>query len=153
MSGKLIESAINEKLIGEKQKNALDFVESMQENGFLFNGWSDGDSEGWDPTYNGKGFGCVLVRDVFMFFIGLAWDCGRNNIEVDDELKEFAWSSITVCPQSLCKPPYCQGENHSKNRWQIFGEQYESICHSPLQFIDPDAKTLDKILKLLLTTK
>jgi len=153
MSGKLIESAIKEKLTGEKQKNALDFVASMQENGFSFNGWSDSDSEGWDPTYNGKGFGCVLVHDAFMFFIGLAWDCGRNNIDVDDELKEFAWSSMTVCPQSPCEPPYCQGENHSKNHWQIFGKQYESTCHSPLQFIDPDAKTLDNILKLLLATK
>ncbi|MCL2404517.1 MAG: hypothetical protein FWC92_03100 [Defluviitaleaceae bacterium] len=153
MSGKLIESAIKEKLTDEKQKNVLRFIASMQENGFTFNYWSDGDCEGWDPTYNGKGIGCALVHDNFMFFIGLTWGSGRNDIEADDELREFAWSSTTICPQRPCKPPYCQGENHSKNRWQIFGKQYESTCHSPLQFIDPDAQTLDNILKLLVATK
>jgi len=149
MSVKLIENAIKEKLTSEKQKNALDFIASMRENDFSFERFDD-EGGGWDPTYNGKGFGCVLVADDFMFFIGLDWDFGRNDIVVDDELKEFAWAHTTICPQSPCKPPYCE---NNKNRWQIFGKQYESTCHSPLQFIAPDAKTLDNVKKLLFATK
>jgi len=149
MAGKLIETAIKEKLSGEKQQNALNFIASMQENGFSFEGWSDGDSEGWDPTYNGKGFGCVLVADDFMFFIGLDWDFGHNCAVEDSELKKFAWAHTTICPQSPCNPPYCE---NNKNPWQIFGKKYESTCHSPLQFIAPDAETLNNIKSLLLAT-
>jgi len=150
MAGKLIETAITEKLTGDKQRDALNFIASMRENGFSFEGWSDGKSEGWDPTYNGKGFGCVLIDDVFMFFIGLDWDFGHGGLIEDDELKEFAWAHTTVCPQSVCNPPHCE---NSKNRWQIFGKEYESVCHAPLQFFDLDAKALDNIVKLLLATK
>jgi len=157
MSGKLIENAIKEKLTGEEQKNALDFIAFMQENGFLFKRWGDdGEEGGWDPVYKGKGNGCVLVTDVFMFFLGLDW-CIDECIAADDELKEFAWSRVPICPQESCEPPYCQGDEHGhnkcKNRWQIFGKVYESTCHSPLQFINPDAKTFDMLKKLLLMTK
>ncbi|MCL2363538.1 MAG: hypothetical protein FWC71_02615 [Defluviitaleaceae bacterium] len=150
MAGKLIELAIKEKLTGEKQQNALDFIYSMQKEGFTFEGWSDGDGEGWDPTYNGNGFGCVLIHDDFMFFIGLNWDVSRSTSEADDALKAFAWAHTTICPQSPCAPPYCENNN---NRWQIFGREFESTCHSPLQFIAPDAKTLENIKKLLMATK
>jgi len=151
MAATSIENAIKEKLTGEKQKNTLDFITSMQDNGFSFIGWlnEDGSVGGWDPTYNGKGFGCVLVTDKFMFFIGLDWDC-KHSETTDEELKKFAWTHVTICPQQPCKPPYCE---NNKNQWTIFGKEYESTCHSPLQFIDPDAKTLDNIKKLLLATK
>ena len=147
---KLIENAIKEKLIGEKQHNALVFIASMQESGFSFEYWSDGASEGWNPAYNGKDFGCVLITNEFMFFICLDWNFGRSGIVENNELKEFALAHTTICPQSPCKPPYCE---NNKNRWQIFGKQYESTCHSPLQFISPNAKTLDNIKKLLIETR
>jgi len=150
MAGKLIETAVKEKLTGERQQNALDFIASMKESGFSFEGWSDNESEGWGPAYNGKDVGCVLIDDVFMFFIGLEWDFGRSNLIDDDELKDFALTHTTICPQAVCKPPYCKNNN---NRWQIFGKEYESTCHAPLQFFDLDAKGLDNIRKLLLATK
>ena len=153
---KLIEDAIKERLTGETQKNTLDFIASLQENGFSFVGFDD-EGGGWDPVHKDKDTpGCVLVTDQFMFFIGLDWRFDENN-PVDEELKEFACAHVPICPQGPCQPPYCQGDeyghNHSKNHWQIFGKEYESACHSPLQFIGPDAKTLDNIKKLLLITK
>ena len=144
-----IEDAIRAKLSGEAQKNALAFVADLQEKGFTFPGWGSGDDAGWNPAYNGNSFGTALVNDQFMFFIGLEWDFDRGGI-VDGELKEFAWSHVTICPQGPCKPPYCE---NNKNRWKIFGKEFESACHSPLQFIGPDEKTLDNIKKLLITTK
>jgi len=149
---KLIEDAIRERLTAEAQKDVLNFITATQENGFSYVGF-DEEGGGWDPVHENRNIhGCVLVSDQFMFFVGL--DCQFDEEElVDDELKEFAWSYTTICPQSVCKPPYCQGENHSKNRWQIFGKQYESTCHSPLQFIDPDSNTLENLLRLLLVAK
>ena len=152
----VIEDVIKEKLVGEAQKNALDFVAAMQEKEFSFVGWDSGSEVGWTPTYNGKGLGTTLINDQFMFFIGLDWNFDDSRA-VEDEIKEFVWAHITVCPQEPCAPPYCQADehndNHSKNRWKIFGKEYESTCNAPLQFIGPDAKTLDNIKKLLLMTK
>jgi len=150
MSGKLIENAIKEKLTGEKQKNALDFIAAMREKGFSFEGWGSGDDVGWNPTYNGKGFGCVLVSNQFMFFIGLDWSFDDSG-PADDELKEFAWAHVVNCPQEkYCKPPHCE---NSKNRWQIFQKEFESTCHAPLAFFNLVAKKLENIKKLLLMTK
>jgi len=152
----VIENAIQEKLTGEARKNALDFITALREKGFSFDGWGSGDDVGWTPAYNGKGFGCVLISEQFMFFIGLDWNFD-DNIPTNNELKEFVWAHVTVCPQEHCAPPYCQADennpNHCKNRWKIFGKEYESTCHSPLQFINPDIETLNNIKNLLLLTK
>jgi len=152
----VIENVINVKLAGEAQKNAFDFVTAMHEKGFSFAGWGSGDDVGWNPIYNGKSFGSVLIFDKFMLFIGLDWSFDDSD-PVESELKEFAWAHVTICPQEPCSPPYCQGDengnNHCKNHWRIFGKDYESTCHAPLQFIDPDAETLDNIIKLLSITK
>jgi len=152
----VIEEVIKTKLAGDAQKNALDFVTAIQEKGFSFVGWGSGDDVGWTPTYNGKGLGSTLIYDQFMFFIGLDWDFDDSGT-VEDELKEFTWAHVIGCPQEPCTPPYCQASednpNHSKNRWKIFDKEYESTCHAPLQFIGPDAKTLEKIKRLLLITQ
>jgi len=85
-----------------------------------------------------------------MFWIGLEWIFDDSD-SVDGELKEFAGAHVVYCPQEkYCKPPYCE---NSKNRWQAFGKEYESTCHAPLAFFDPDAETNDKIKNLLFITK
>ena len=72
---------------------------------------------------------------------------------IENELKEFTWSHVVNCPQKLCEPPYCEGDNKSKNQWQIFGKNYESTCHSPLAFFGPDENALNNMKKLLHMTK
>ena len=127
----------------------------MQNNGFSFEGFEAGD-EGtrWTPTYKGEGFGCVAVEDCLMFWIGLVDWYSNDNDSVDNELREFAWAHTVICPQEkYCKPPYCQGDNHSKNHWRIFGKDYESTCHAPLAFFGSDINTLDNLKKLLLIAK
>jgi len=98
---KLIENVINEKLTGDAQKNALDLVVFMHENGFSFEGFDTGDVHSsavrWTPTYRGKGIGCVAVAEAPMIAEGVdmaIWiglDCDfSNSIVADDDLKEFA---------------------------------------------------------------
>ena len=148
-----IEETIRKKLKGEARKNALDFVAFSQANGFSFVGFDAG-SEGyrWTPTYNGKGLGCVAVTNEFMFWVGLDWRFDDNG-PVDDELKNFVYMHVVSCPQEPCMPPYCQGECHCKNRWQIFEKEFQSTCHSPLAFFGPDAISFENMKKLLLLTK
>ena len=150
---KKIEDKINVVLSGETQKNSLDFIAFMRTNGFSFEGFDMGDDEvGWNPIFKEKSIGCIMVSDQLMFWLGLDW-CFDDNGSVSDDLKDFTWSHVVNCPQEPCKPPYCEGDNHSKNHWKIFEKEFESTCHSPLAFFGPDAKTLDNIKKLLLMTK
>jgi len=155
---KLIKDVINEKLTGETQKNMLELVTFMQKNGFSFEGFASGNDVRWTATYKGKDIGCVAVAEESMLSAGtsialwLGLECDfDDNGSVNDELKDFTWSHVVVCPQEkYCKPPYCEG---SKNPWEVFGKKYESTCHSPLQFIGLDAENLAKLKELLLASK
>lgn len=153
-----IEDAIHATLSGNALKNSLDFVASMRANGFSFEGSDTGNAfnaENWVPTYKGKGIGCINVapkwsqeNDEFILWLGLECDFGGS---ADDELKEFAWAHVAICPQEKhCKPPYCA---NNKNRWKIFGKEYGSACHAPLVFWNPDAKVFENIKKLMLVLK
>ena len=152
MSDRLIESKIKEKLTCEIQENTLDFISFMYGNGFTFESFDAGSEIGWNPIYKGKGIGCAMISDEFMFWLGLDW-CFDDNGTIENELKEFTWSHVVNCPQKPCEPPYCEGDNKSKNQWQIFGKNYESTCHSPLAFFGPDENTLNNMKKLILMTK
>jgi len=150
---KKIEDKINSTLGGEMQRNSLDFITFMRENGFSFDGFDIGNDEvGWNPIFKEKSIGCLMITDKFMFWLGLDW-CFDDTVSVDNELKEFVWKNVVNCPQEPCEPPYCEGDNHSKNNWEIFGKEFKSTCHSPLAFIGPDVETFDNLKKLLLFTK
>jgi len=157
MSKNLIENVIHEKLTGETQKNALDLIAFMQENGFSFKDFASGNDIRWTPMYKGNGIGCIAVAEESMLndsnniAIWLGLECNFENDDTeDDELKEFAWSHIVNCPQELCKPPHCKG---SKNRYKILGKEYESTCHAPLAFFELSDKSLENIKKLILMIK
>jgi bifunctional DNA-binding transcriptional regulator/antitoxin component of YhaV-PrlF toxin-antitoxin module len=70
---------------------------------------------------------------------------GKN--PVDDELKEFAWSRMILCPVGCERPVFCE---NSKNRRTVFGKEFESTCQSPLAFFTPDANQLKKVQNLML---
>ena len=147
-----IEDVINARLMGEAKRNALYFVAFMRENGFSLEGFHTRNETWWNLDYRGEGIGCVKISDEFMFWLGHR--CFDNSGgSVDDELKEFTWAHVVICPQETCKPPYCEGDNHSKNRWQVFGKEYESTCHAPMGFFNPDANDFENIKKLLLRLK
>lgn len=156
MSAIQIENAIKERLVGETQKHTLDFVAFMRKNEFSCE-WFDAGCDGWTPSYKGEGFGTIMVapewsqeKDGFILWLGL--ECVFDDIEqADDDLKEFAWAHVVICPQNnYCKPPYCE---NSKNHWKVFGREYESTCHAPLAFFNPDANTLENLKKLFVMIK
>ena len=157
MSGKIIEVVINEKLVGKIQKNALELVTFMQDQGISFEGFDDGSNIRWTPTYRGRGIGCVAVAEELMLSAGVSFalwlglDCEfENECTADNELQEFVTAHVVNCPQGLCKPPYCE---NNRNSWTIFGREYESTCHAPLAFFTLDDDVLENIKKLVLLIK
>lgn len=159
-----IEDAIRKKLKGEAQMNALDFVAFLIENGFACD-WSGVDNTlMWTPVYQGEGFGNIAVAQKFNIMVAqkhakeyvdfVLWIGCVHDFEVgdlaDDALKEFAWAHVVNCRQEKYCTGYCKS---SRNRWTIFGKEYESTCHAPLAFYNPDADDFDNIKKLLLLLK
>ena len=155
MSDHPIEDAICQKLMGEAREGALDLVAFMRQEGFSFE-WFDlgnGGDIGWNPAHHGAGFGTIMVAPEWSqegdgFILWLGPNCAFEDGDLaDGDLKEFAWAHVVACPQAkYCKPPYCV---NSENRWSIFGRPYESTCHAPLAFFNPDAKAFQNIKKLM----
>jgi len=143
------EDQIHGELTGEAQKTALEFAAFLRANKLTLERLDDCD--GWNVYIKG-------INSAFVQFFG-----DRNNFNVvlhistydgespvDDELKEFAWAHVVLCPQGCGGPKLCE---ESQNRRTIFGKEYESTCQSPLAFIAPDAYDLIKVQKLMLMLK
>jgi len=141
-----IEDAITKKLTGDTQKSALDFAAFLRENGLPLDRLECCD--GWNVYIKGINSAFVQIfgdRNNFNIVLHISTYDGES--PVDDDLKEFAWAHVVLCPEGCGSQTFC-GE--SQNRRAIFGKEYESTCQSPLAFIAPDAHDLKKIQKLML---
>jgi hypothetical protein len=149
---KTIESVINEKLTGDAQKNALDLVSFCQANEIQLDPNKD-DFGGWAVGgVVGNSIGFLLVNGEEQ--IPGPWTLWFNSCDfgdsenIDDDLKEIVWSHTSPCGKCHDGWKDCGcGER------MIFGRAFESLCHSPLMFCNPDAKTLESVKKLTLILK
>jgi len=147
---KELKAVINGSLEGDMQKNALDFAAFLEANDILIE--SNGDGRGWavgGVVGNSNGF---MMVDSIGKNLGI-WinDCNFSDGDsADNDLKAFALAHVVNCPQEPCVGGGCAEKNH---RNTIFGKEYESICHSPLAFLNPDAKTCENVKKLFLMLK
>ena len=154
MVEKSIENAINEKLSGESQKNALNLAAFLQANNMTLDANEDG--VGWAVGGTiGNSVGYMLVN-------GIANDpstpgpwtlwfnsCNFNDDgSVSEELKETARMHASPCGKCHAGWETCGGGNRN-----IFGKEFEKLCHSPLMFNEPTAEVLEDIKKLLLLVK
>ena len=147
MSKQSIETIIHEKLIGDTQKNALDFVAFLEANTLALE--SNGDGEGWavgGTVENSMGY--LLVNGASdMPGPWTLWlnSCDFADDSVDEEVKETAWAHAGPCGHCHAGWKDCGGGDRV-----IFGKAFEQLCHSPLMFTDPDAKTLENVKKLIM---
>ena len=146
-----IEDRINEVLTGDAQKNALNFVEFSRANDISFT--SNDDGQGWAVGgIVGDSIGYMHI-DGNEQFPG-PWTLWFNSCDfgggdsVDGELKEIAWTHASPCGRCHEGWKDCGGGNRT-----IFGKEFESLCHSPLMFTNPDAKTLENVKKLVVMLK
>ena len=140
MSIQKIEKTIREKLTGDTQKNVLDFTAFLRDNKvppklYVINVVGDG---GNFPH----------IRPWVIFFNV----CEFNGL-ADEALTEFAWAHAHVCDHFITDGKRCGCGKQPGSRKVVFGKEFDNICHCPMQFINPDAETLENMKKLLLLLK
>ncbi len=143
-----IEETIRDVLSCDTQKNAMDFVSFLRENELPVTANDDGG--GWavgGTVGDSKGY---MVINGAADFPG-PWTVWLNSCDfddgalADDELKETAWAHASDCGRCHAGWKDCGGGERT-----IWGKTFERLCHSPLMFTDPDAKTVGNLEKLLL---
>ena len=139
---KSIESAINEKLMGDTQKNALDFVAFLRENKIP--------PKSYVINVVGDGGDFPHIRPWTIFFTVCDFDTDGS---VNDDLVGFAWKHAHICDHFVTGGQRCGCGRQPGFKKTIFGKEFENICHCPMQFINPDAETLENMKKLILMLK
>lgn len=147
----IIEKKMNEVLSGDSLKNALDFADFFRANELSCEANEDG--TGWAVGgIVGNSIGYMLVNGVEQ--MPGPWTIWFNSCDfggsepADDELKEATWSHASNCGHCHDGWKDCGG-----GRRTIFGKEFEWLCHSPLMFTNPNAKTLESVKKLMLILK
>ena len=146
-----VKDVVNEVLVDDAKINALNFLAFMDENDISND--SNGDGHGWAiGGFVGNSIGYLMVNGSDEFpgpwtFWFNTCDFKDSDI-ISDEIKEAAWSNVSPCGR--CH----DGWKHCGNGDRIiFDKKFESLCHSPLMFNNPDQNTLENVKKLLLIMK
>ena len=138
-----VENELKKVLSGETLENALDFVAFLREAGMT--------THPDNPNrfcYMGKET-CILVffeHENFPSGLWVICDCpidGHDGFPIDESLKEFARANVKVCDK-CCGCPVPRGGDK-----RIWGKEYKGVCSSEIQFVNPDAKALEKIKVLM----
>ena len=143
-----IENIIGEKLSGDSQKNALDFISFLRAHEISLD--SNGDGMGWAVGGTvGDSTGFMLVNgEANMPGPWTVWfnSCDFKNGETaDGDMKKTAWEHASKCGRCHAGWETCGNGDRI-----IFGREFKSLCHSPLMFTDPDKITLENLKKLVL---
>lgn len=142
-----IELAIREKLTGDAQTNALNFLEFLRANEWQVDSGEEGNGEGW-------AFGGVVAKSLGYLLINGApqlpgpwtiWfnSCDFGSETADENLKQTAWAHASECGR--CHDGW---KDCGSGERTIFGKRFGNLCHSPLMFTNPDAETLALIKEL-----
>jgi len=143
MSEKTFQQAITEILIGETQKNALDFAAFLNANDM---GTGDDGSNG-TVTYNGE----VLA---YMHMDGkpempgpwTIWPSVTGTVPedfvFDEAMKEIAWKNVNICGK-------CGGDCAPGSRKTVYGKEFDNVCGAILAFTDPTADELACVKRVL----
>ena len=142
-----IENEIREKLSGDLQKNALDFVVYIKERGMT--------TDEIHPNvfrYHGEAV-CVLALHPnydenigWNIYLGdydsTACSVEYENFPIDKQLKEFAWSHKHTCGKCGC-------DNQPGKRFKILGKEFDNVCTSLMWFGNASSEELEKLIKLV----
>ena len=155
-----IENVINERLIGDEQKNALDFIAYLRDNEMQIErevgGYWDGKFY-YGVRYNEKYVCFILIFspasavDSTEPWVVWSDDSGSKWFEdypLDEHLKEFAWKNVDVCgneTEIACGGcPSIGGQPKT-----IFGKTFKNTCGTTFCFKNPSGIELD-CMKMLM---
>ena len=148
-----IEDIINNTQNGDSKKNVRDFVGFLHENNFQI---EYNPNEYYESYWSGAIGGVVGDSIGYMAVNGNpgpwnvwfnAYDFDENDA-LDDEMKEAIWANLSHCVKCNDGWVTCRGGEKT-----ILGKTFDNLCHSPFCVINPDAKTMQIMKKLLLVLK
>lgn len=145
------EDVINEVLVGDARKNALNFVEYLSANGLLFErikGY-------WEDKYywgikHGETFVCFVLIGSEDKTDSESWTIWSDNIantfgdcQLGEQVKAILWNNVDICGN-------CGGcENPGGSRKTIFGKDFMNVCVTSMRFVSPDAETVACVKKMV----
>jgi len=135
-----IEDAINELLEGELKENALKLTDYLNDNQLTPNMSADG-----KIPFNGYNIGWMRVdgKTEWLFEIFDFLHFGEF-MDEDAEFTKAVHDHVNICAAP------CHDECWRAKDVKIFGKEFKSVCsqHSRA-FVNPDAKTIEHIKKLI----
>jgi hypothetical protein len=144
-----IEHFINETLVGDTQRNALDFTAYLKTGGLLFernrNGFWE-DKLYWTVKYKDKTV-CQIYINGYEKGDWVVWsdDSGSNpfrDYPLDEPAKKVAWENVGLCGNGGC----CRDRGTRK---VIFGKEFDNVCLTVLRFDNPNTEALDCMKKMV----
>ena len=138
----VLEDVIREKLTGETQQNALDFVAHLRA------GDESGDFSICYDTQWGENIWLAKKKDEKVCYIIVPnspdiWmqvlihgNLGENaTMTADENIKEFAWANMTSCGNCGAN---CGQEKRNRT---VFGKVFDNVCSDTLWLNNPDDAT------------
>jgi len=153
-----IEDAIRQKLKGDAQKNALDFVAFLRMNDISldYNAKESRKKSIWNGAVGGivgNSIGYITVNGdekcpgPWTFWFN---SCDFDGSDAaDDEFKNAIWAFASPCGRCHENWETCMGSG----KRTILGKEFENQCHSPLMFCNPDARAVGNMQTFLLYLK
>ena len=139
------ENEINNSLSGDKLKIAKDFLTRMKTNGMTAHAEHVGAFE-----YKGQWvcIACIIPMDgePTMVIFDNPLTKHFDEFQLDEQLKEFAWTHINVC--TSCGGSSGCGSQPGLTK-TILGKEFNNLCTSEVAFWNPDAEALGKILQMI----
>ena len=149
---KTIEDVINNVLTGDTHNNAMELIAHLrvgEKNGkYLITMHNEKEESGWNVA--NLGFIIINGSDDFpgpwTMWVGAGNISEHAEFPVEEHIKDFAWSHVSPCGN-------CGGKCSPGTRATVFGKVFENTCQSNLIFINPDAKTVDCMKKIIDVSK
>ena len=144
------DGVMNSGLSANLQKAHIEFCRFLKDNGFSLEPETGDDGLGWRIDYMGECVGHTNYADKGVWID--TCDFGGSG-SADDALKETAWAHVRVCEHFSSGGKQCGCGRQPGFNKVIFGKEHENLCFALLEFMNPDAKTLENIKKLMLLFK
>ena len=138
----------NSDLSESLKKHTLDFVSFLKDNEFSIEREGDEDGKGWKIVYKNECIGHMNFAN-----IGIWIDTCDFGDSADGILKETTWANVRVCDYFSSGGKRCGCHDQPGLTKVIFGKVFNNLCFALLEFMNPDAETLENIKKLMLLFK
>jgi len=140
----------NSNLSNDLQKAHIEFCRFLKDNGFSIEPETGDDGIGWKIVYMDECVGHTNYANAGIWLD--VCDFGGGD-PADDTLKEAAWAHVRTCEHFSSEGKKCGCGDQPGFDKVIFGKKFENLCFALLEFMNPDAETLEDIKKLILLFK